>query len=402
MTTVLQIIPELNTGGAELSTLEMTQAIIAAGGRPLVATQGGRMASEIEAIGGEIIPLPLASKNPFRLWKNTQALAELIRQEHINLVHARSRAPAWSARWACQKTKTPFVTTYHGAYSNKGLFKNYYNSVMARGDVVIANSEFTAHLIRTQHKAIIEEDRLRVVHRGVDMDLYDRNAISQDRIENLKAQWDIKQGDTVVLNAARLTRWKGQHTLIEAVAKLVSLRNYDQLVFILAGDAQGRSDYLTSLQIKIKDAGLEKVVRLVGHCDDVAAAFALANLSIVASTKPEAFGRAAVESQALECPVIVTEIGATAETVLCETCVDETRSTGWRIPPNNSDALCQTLKRALERDSAQLRDMGRRGRAHVMKNFTLKLMQYKTLKVYDDLLQTNFAQTFAAKYEFNA
>ncbi|MEM7619733.1 MAG: glycosyltransferase family 4 protein [Pseudomonadota bacterium] len=397
MKTILQIIPQLNTGGAEISTLEITQALVQAGARALVASEGGRLQNEIAALGGELVIMPVATKNPVQIWQNTNALKHLIKKENIALVHARSRAPAWSAKWAAQQTHTPFVTTYHGAYSNKGPFKNLYNSIMARGDCVIANSEFTADLVRSQHK--IDENKLRVIHRGVDTEKFDRNTISQQRLAHLREQWDIDQNQKIVLNAARLTRWKGQHTLIEAVHHLAQDMPLEQTVFILAGDAQGRVDYENSLKQRIQDYELQNHIRLVGHCDDIAAACALADIAVVSSTKPEAFGRAAVEAQALGCPVVVTEIGATAETVLSFPHVSKEKRTGWRIPPDDSSALYHALKEALGLSEAERNILGANAIAHVRQKFTLKQMQYKTLRSYDELLETHFATYFEDFYQ---
>ena len=337
--TILQIIPNLDTGGAELSTVEIASAIVAAGGRALVATGGGKLAQRITEAGGEIIAFPAASKNPLQMMANARALAKLIEHHAIDLVHARSRAPAWSALWAARWTKRPFITTYHGAYNERGPLKRAYNSVMAKGDIVIANSAYTAGLIRSRYGT--PETRIRVIHRGVDPSVYDPDAISQDRLMNLRRTWAVDPTDRIVLLPARLTRWKGQGVLIEAMKRLTSIPG-PRVVAILAGGDQGRSDYTRELTGLITDLGLTDNVRLVGHVDDMAAAFALADVSVIASIEPEAFGRTSIEAQMMGCPVIATNIGAPPETVLAPPRVVPSERTGWLIPPRRCPSPCDS------------------------------------------------------------
>ena len=216
--TILQIIPTLDTGGAELSTVEIAHAIVAGGGRALVATSGGRLAPRIIEAGGEIIPFPADTKNPARMIANARSLAGLIRRENVDLVHARSRAPAWSAFSAARATKRPFVTTYHGAYSENGPLKRAYNSVMARGSPVIANSEFTASLIASRYGT--PPGNIRIIHRGVDPSAFDPTTIPAARLDALRHYLGLAPGQPMILHPARLTRWKGQPILIEALALL--------------------------------------------------------------------------------------------------------------------------------------------------------------------------------------
>ncbi len=389
-TTILQVIPELNTGGAELSAIEICQAVVEAGGRALVITQGGRMEDNLRDVGGEIIRHPIATKNPIKIYKNAKFIANLIKVENIDLVHARSRAPAWSAWLAARRTDCPFVTTYHGAYGNKEPFKNSYNRVMARGDVVIANSEYTANLVRQQHNP--DESKLRVIHRGVDVDSFNKKNISAERRQALLDQWNIRPEQRIVLQAARLTSWKGQETLIDAAALLKGKECLKDTVFIIAGDEQNRAEYKEMLLNKISDYGLSDHIRLTGHCSDIAAAFAISYASVVASTEPEAFGRAAVESQALECPVIVTDIGAATETVISEKDADESLQTGWRIPPKNPEILAEALENLLQMNQESREKMGSRAQAHVAKSFSLSQMKFKTLTIYDELIGSNLSQ----------
>lgn len=387
--TILQIVPELDTGGAELSTVEIAAAIVRAGGRALVASQGGRLVADIERAGAKVIDLPMKSKNPLVMARNIGRLAELARREGARLLHARSRAPAWSALAAARRLEVPFVTTYHGAYNEGTVAKRLYNSVMARGDLVIANSGFTRDLIRQRYGTPAE--RIRVIYRGVDVHQFDPDRIEPARLQALRVAWGLEGGETVVLQAARLTGWKGQTDVIEAVRRL-GVR--PGLVVVLAGDAQGRDGYRADLERLIGAAGLDGAVRLVGHCADMPAAFALAHVAVVASREPEAFGRAAAEAQAASCPVIATDIGAPPETVRAAPAAAEGDITGWLVPPADPARLAGALEAALALGPKARSRIGARARAHVATGFTLEAMQRQTLEVYDALLGTELARAF--------
>lgn len=388
--TVLQIIPELDTGGAELSAIEIAAAVTRGGGRAIVLSEGGRMADRVAASGGELLLFPVATKNPLKLAVNAAAIERIARKEAVDLIHARSRAPAWSALVAARRAKLPFVTTYHGIYNEKGRAKKLYNSVMARGDIVIANSRYTADIIKKRYAT--PEARIRVVYRGVDLDAFDPAKVAVARIENLRRLWGVHDKQRIVLHAARLTRWKGQTDVIAAAAR-VRDRARD-CVFILAGDAQGRDDYRDTLLKQIADAGVPDIVRLVGHVDDMPAAFAAAHTAIVASIEPEAFGRAAAEAQAMGCPVISTNIGAPPETVLAPPRVSPEARTGWLVPPGDLGAYEIALMEALSLDEPQRTTIGRRAREHVSNAFSTFEMQRTTLAVYDSLLKTGMEQQF--------
>ena len=217
--TILQVVPRLDAGGSEQTTVEIADALARAGARALVATEGGRMATAIERSGGEIVPLPLASKNPLTVLSNTRALARLIEERGVDLVHARSRAPAWSALRAARATSRPFVTTYHGAYGKPGPLKALYNSVMGRGDRFIANSEYTASLIASRQPEA--RARVRVIYRGVDSAVFDPQAVPGERVAALRQAWGVEPGTRIVLHAARLSGLKGQRQTIEAASRLV-------------------------------------------------------------------------------------------------------------------------------------------------------------------------------------
>ena len=388
--TILQLIPRLDTGGAELSTIEIVEAIVRSGGRALVATEGGRLADRITESGGEIVPFRAASKNPLRIIANAGRLQQLIAAEGIDLLHARSRAPAWSALMAARRSKIPFVTTYHGAYGESGRLKRLYNSVMVRADKVIANSNYTAGLIRSRYGT--PEDRLTVIHRGVDLAAFDPAAVSAARIAVLRRAWGIADGRLIVLQAARLTDWKGQRVTVAAAARLKQEGRLGAAAIVLAGDAQGRDGYTDALRRDIRAAGLDGVVVMPGHVADMAAAFAAAHVTVIASTKEEAFGRTATEAQAMGCPVIATDLGAPRETVVTAT----DRATGWLVPPGDPQPLAERISTALTLDASRRAVMGAHARANVAARFTVTAMQRATLAVYDQLLGTKQCERFPA------
>ena len=388
--TILQIIPRLDTGGAELSTIEIAEAIVRAGARALVATEGGRMVDRITALGGEIITLPLESKNPVTILANANRLAGLVHTRGVALLHARSRALAWSALIAARRTGIRFVTTYHGAYGERGRVKRLYNSVMARGDAVIANSQYTADLIRSRYGALAGQPR--VISRGVDMAKFSIAAITPARMSALRAAWRVTPDQPLILHAARLTTWKGQRYVIEAVGQLHAAGRLGDAVAILAGDAQGRDDYAEGLRARAAELGVGDRVRLVGHVDDIAAAYASARVTVVPSIEPEAFGRAAAEALAVGCPTITTNIGAPPEIVLAPPQVPREQATGWHVPPRDATALAEALAEALALPDDARRAMSERAIASIAARFTAETMKRLTLEVYDGLLGTDLAR----------
>ena len=338
--TILQIIPELNAGGAERTAIDIAAALADAGARALVASSGGRLVSELQAKGGLWVPFPARTKNPLAMLLNVQRLKRLIRAEKVDLVHARSRAPAWVANLAARATKTPFVTTYHGAYAGRSRLKVEYNSVMARGDVVIANSHYTAGLINKLYPQA--QSRVQIIHRGTNLALFAAHAVDPARVQKLRQSWGVSPEERIVLLAARLTSWKGQKVLIEA-ARLLQDKGVTGVRYILAGDAQGRNAYVRELDALCAKLGVATIVRRVGHCADMPAACLAAAIVAVPSTEPEAFGRSAVEAQAMGTPVVVSELGAVPETVLAPPGVSPMGRTGWRVPAGDAAQLAYAL-----------------------------------------------------------
>lgn len=370
-TTILQVLPRLDAGGVERGTLEMVQAVVAAGGTALVASAGGRLVAGLERAGGRHALLPLATKSPLGIWRNAGRLARLARQSRVGLVHARSRAPAWSALAASRRLGLPLVTTYHGAYGGGLPGKRRYNGVMAQGDRVIAISRFIAELLVRQHGT--DPERVRIIPRGVDTTLFDPDRVVPDRLTRLMRAWRLEDGAPVVLLPARLTRWKGQAVLLEAVARMART----DAVCVLLGD--GRPAYARELEQLAGRLGIADRLRLVGHCEDMPAALMLATVAVSASTEPEGFGRAVIEAQAMGRAVVATAHGGAAETV-------DDLVTGWLVPPSDPAALAEVLDRALGLDEANRWALGERARNSVLAHYTTAAMQAATLDVYRELL----------------
>lgn len=377
---VLQVIPALDSGGAERTTVEMAKAIIAAGGKAMVATAGGRMCAEVERVGGRVLLLPVDSKNPLTILANGGRLADLVRREQVDLLHARSRAPAWSALFAARRTGAAFVTTYHGAYRAASPVKRYVNSVMAKGDLVIANSEFTATAIRAAYPV---GDRLKVIPRGADLFEFNPLAISGDRIRALRTHWGLEESGSalVLLLPGRLTDWKGHDVAIGAIAAVraavAGVSPSFQLIF--AGDEQGRGDYAGSLMRRVNELGLQQMIRWVGHCDDMPAAYALADVALAPSTRPEAFGRIAVEAGAMAKVVVASNHGGARETI-----VDG--ETGLLVEPGSADALAGAFLKASALGQEGRRAMGEKARARIAAHYSTQAMTAATLVAYQDLL----------------
>ena len=391
MVTILQVVPRLDAGGSELATIEIAQALSRVGARALVATEGGGMAEEVAFAGGEIVTLPMASKSPFTILANIGRIARLIEERGVDLVHARSRAPAWSAFLAARRTGKPFVTTYHGAYGEVGPFKAAYNSVMARGDRVIANSNYTASVIEARDPSA--KDRIRVIYRGVDRTIFDPAAVDASAVEALRLKWGVPPGAKIVLHAARLTSIKGQRDLIAAAALVNSEGVLDDAVVVLAGDAPGRDAYREELIGLIARHGLGDKVRLVGHCREMPAAYLAAQVAVTVSTVPETFGRTSAEAQAMGCPVIVPNLGALPETIVSPE-QSEAQFTGWLFPPRDVAALACRIGQALVLTPVERNAIGARARAHIAGKFMLERMQGSTLAVYDELLGSDLAERF--------
>ena len=369
--TVLQIVPRLVTGGVERGTIDVATALLAAGWRPLIASEGGPMTRELDRAGITHIKLPLASKNPFVIRANVDRLAALIERMDVDIVHARSRAPAWSAHYAAKRTGRHFVTTFHNAYGIGSIFKRKYNAVMATGERVIAISNFVAAHVAEIYG--VGPDRLRTIPRGVDIARFDPDRVTPERVIPLLKAWRIPDGASVVLLPGRLTRWKGQHVLVEAMAKL----NRPDAVAVIMGS--GRDGYRRELEAAAQRHGALASFRFVDDTADIAAAYMAADVVVSASTSPEGFGRVIVEAQAMGRPVVATAHGGAQETVV-------PGETGWLVPPGDAGALATTLATVLDLDGKQRMALAKRSIAHIRTHFTAAQMTQKTLSVYEELM----------------
>jgi glycosyltransferase involved in cell wall biosynthesis len=370
---VLQVIPALDAGGAERTTVDVARAVVAAGGKAWIATAGGRLATEAERAGAKIITGPFETKNPLGIWDNARALADVIRYANMAIVHARSRAPAWSAYFAARRTGIKFVTTYHGIYNAKSPLKRWYNAIMAKGDAVIANSHFTAEHVRAEHG--LDPKKLHVIPRGIDVQGFTPEHVTPERIDAVRRQWGLKAGKPVIVMPGRLTRWKGQLVFVEALARL----GHNNFEAVMVGDAQERDSYVDELRAALDRANLTQVMRIPGHCDDMPAAFMLADVIVTPSIEPEAFGRVAVEAQAMGRPIVASKLGAQTETI-------EDAITGFLFPPGDAAALAEGIARALALPADQRQAMAKAGRERVLKTYSVEAMCAATLTVYRDLI----------------
>lgn len=383
---ILQIIPRLDGGGAEATTLEITKALTAAGGRSVVVSEGGKMADAIIAEGGEIIHAPVSSKNPIIMYQNINRLARIAEAQNIDILHARSRAPAWSSLWAAQKIGKPYLATYHSKVHDSPKLKIFYNSVMTRGERVIANSAFTAARIRSVHK--IAPEKIDIVPRGCDPEKFDPAHISQTDITEQSAAWGVQEGEFVILCPARLTRWKGQMVLLEAVARLTG--NFRLVLTGNTFDKTGaESRFAQELKARASEMGFTDRLVFAGHVANMPLAYAVSDLAVLPSLDPEPFGRTAVEAQAATLPVIVSDAGGFRETVREDDASSESpvQRTGWRVPPGDVAALTARLQAVANLSREELSTIGQAARQWVMENFTTEKMCAQTLQIYQSVIR---------------
>lgn len=371
---VLQVLPALHSGGVETGTVDVAAALVAAGWNSLVTSAGGRLVAALEAGGSRHLTLPLDSRNPLRIWRNAALLRRLALSHGVDLLHARSRAPAWSALLAARGSGLPLVTTFHGTYGARTRLKRRYNAVMLKSDHVIANSAFTArHIEQVYGRPPVP---MTVIPRGIDLEKFDPAAVGQDRLEALARHWQVPEGVPVILLPGRLTGWKGQRVMVRAMAALA----HPRAVCVLAGDHQGREGYRAELERSVAAAGLSARIRLPGRCDDMPAAYRLADVVVSASTEPEAFGRVTAEAQAMGRPVVGSNLGATPENLV-------EGVTGWLVPPGDAGALAAAIDHALALDEGILDRLGGIGRDRIAQRCSLQSMTAATLEVYRRVLQ---------------
>ena len=373
---VMQVLPALDSGGVERGTVEIAAALQKAGWTAIVVSSGGQMVREVARTGATHIELPVHSKNPFVMRRNAGALAELISQHGVDIVHARSRAPAWSAKSAARRTGAHFVTTVHGPYGFGLPFKRQYNKVMVRGERVIAISDFIARYVTENYR--IDPDLLRIVYRGVDTDVFDPARVSAERVIQLADKWRLPDGVPVIMLPGRLTRWKGHNVLLDALSRMKDR----ELRCLFVGGDQGRESFHGELQKRVRRLGLEGVVHFAGDCRDMAAAYKIADIVVSASTEPEAFGRVTAEAQAMGKPVVATNHGTSPELVIPD-------ETGWLVPPNDPAAMAEALAKALSLNTAAREALARKAMAKIASQYTTPRMCDATLDIYREVLAGN-------------
>ncbi|HMA13537.1 MAG: glycosyltransferase family 4 protein [Bacteroidota bacterium] len=371
---VLQVVPSLVTGGVERGTVEIAAAIVADGGTAIVVSEGGPMENDLRRAGALHLKMPAASKNPLVIYRNIARLEQIIEAYGVDIVHARSRAPAWSAKAACQRTGRHFITTFHAPYNFTNTLKKRYNQIMTEGERVIAISEFIAEHVRQNYS--IDRSRLRVIRRGIDIARFDPDRVSAERMIQLSTRWRLPDGLPLILMPGRLTRWKGQTVLLEALARLEGL----EYRCVLVGSDQGRAAYRRELEALIARHGLGGRVSIMDECGDMPAAYMLSDVVVSASTDPEGFGRTVGEAQAMGRPVVASDHGGAREQIIAE-------RTGFLFPNGDAAALAAGLHKALTLAPEARARLHDEAIARVRSEFTKDLMCARTLGLYREVLR---------------
>ncbi len=372
---IMQILPALNAGGVEQGVIDLNAAIVRSGGHSIVVSSGGARVREITKAGGVHIVLPVDSKNPLVIADNIGRLRKIIRNYNVDVVHACSRAPAWSAGRAVQGTPAKYVTSIHSAHKTGGALKMLYNSSITKGERVIAVSHFLADYLEKNYQ--VSPEKIRVVHRGAAIEKFHPNAVTPDRLIKLAQQWRVPDGASVIMLPARLSRIKGHMFLIDAMQRL----QQKDIFCLFVGSDIGNVHYRKELEAYIESSGLGGAVRIVNHCDDMPAAYMLSTVVVSPSLVPEGFGRIPIEAQAMGRPVIATDHGGTRETILRD-------ETGWLVTPGDVQGLASALNEALSLDARQRAMLATRAMSHIGTHFTNEKMCAGTLDVYAELLES--------------
>lgn len=371
---VLQVLPELNQGGVELGTIEIASELQKRGIKNFVASEGGRMEGALERLKVKHFTLPLKTKNIFKMWFNSLRLAKIIKENGITIVHARSRAPAWSAYWAAKKCGVHYMTTFHGTY---GLgphgIKKIYNQVMTFGERVIAiSNHIKEHIIKNYGT---DENKIRLIARCVNMENFDVENTSAERMIKFLEENNIPADKPLVTLIGRLTNWKGQKLLIEALSKIKDMDFH----CLLIGDDQGRTQYSEELHDMIEKYAMEDRYTFIRHVSDVPAAMMVSDVVLSTSIEPEAFGRIAIEGQAMGRVVVASDIGGSKETV-----VDGV--TGKLFKSGDVEDLAKAIKWALSLSNAEREKIGANAIKNIKEHFTKQIMCDKTISVYEELV----------------
>jgi glycosyltransferase involved in cell wall biosynthesis len=378
---VLQVIPKLGYGGAETGCYDIAHYLAEKDCGSFIATAGGQLLKFIKKEKVKVIRLPVHSKNPLLIIFNALVLSLFIIFFKINIVHARSRAPAWSCYIACLLTKRTFVTTFHGTYNFKSKFKKFYNSIMLRAKLTIAGSNFIfTHINENYNKYLSKEKKLRVIFRGINIDYYNQKNISILKQEKLKQEWKLDSDKFTILMPGRLTLWKGQEKFIESLNILIEDYNFINFQAVILGSDQGRTVYKKKLLNLVARYNLNKKVKFINNCKEMPLAYSLADAVVSASVEPEAFGRVAVEAQAMGKPIIASNIGGSKETIL-------NKKTGFLYKFDDPRELAKSLNTVIQLTQEELISMGKEGRKNITKKFDVETMCDTNLNEYKKLLK---------------
>tara|TARA_Y100000287_G_scaffold65953_1_gene52047 strand:- start:1515 stop:2690 length:1176 start_codon:yes stop_codon:yes gene_type:complete len=376
---ILQIIPNMEIGGAERTVLEITSFLKDKEFSSLVLTSGGKLIGELEKENIEVIKLKIDKKNPYSIIKNFFLFIKIFREKKIDLVHVRSRAPAWSAIFAAKKIGIPVLTTWHGHVSNSSFIKKIYNSIMLKGDAVIANSAYTAERISKIYN--IDLNKIDIISRGVNVESFEGSKFSNTEISNMKKIWSVDDNKIIILFPARLTRWKGHLVTIEAINLLKKEKFFDQVVFLFAGEKAGAENYIKKLNSIITKFKLQENIKLVERIENMPLAYHASDVVLSPSIEPEPFGRIPIEAQAAGKTIIASDHGAVKDTIK-----NGNNFTGFKVKPNDPQALSIAIKQSIIMDKKDLTKMHERAISNVKNNFSLENMCKKTLEVYKRLL----------------
>ena len=377
---ILQIIPSMEIGGAERTVLEITAFLKNTNYTSLVLTSGGKLIKDLEKLNIEVVRYPIDKKNPLLIIKNIIELKKLFIEKNIDLIHVRSRAPAWSAIFAARSLKIPIVTTWHGHVSNSSWFKKKYNSIMHRGNALIANSNYTAENINKIYK--IDKDKIDIIPRGVNTEKFKASNFSDEEKINIKKEWKVfDQNKIILLLPARLTRWKGHEVVIKAIGLLKNEEFFKNIVCLFAGNQKGSERYIQNLKETIASLSLDDKIKLIGQVENMPLAYQVSNIILSPSIQPKPFGRIPIEAQASGKIIISSNAGAVKETIK-----SGQDSTGFKVKPNNSEELAHQIKLVIKMKDEDLQEIKKRAILNVKNNFSLETMCKKTLEVYNRLL----------------
>jgi glycosyltransferase involved in cell wall biosynthesis len=379
---VLIAVPTLDVGAADAGAVELVRILSAAGYRVTVVSRAGRLVADVTAAGGEFVPLDVSSNNPIVMLRSAVALSRLARERRCNVIHALGRAGAWSAFIAARVRGVPFVTSWYKGFREQNFLKRWYNSIMSRGDRVIASSEQIAQLINDRYGT--SWDKIAVVPCGVDLYRFNPDGVTRERIEAMRTAWGVKRDTKVILITGRILRRKGHHVVVKAVRRLKDMGLKDFLC-VFVGEDRGRTRYTGELWDLVLTTGTMDVIRMAAPVADMPAAYAAASVVVSAAVQPEGVQRAILEAQAMARPVIVSDLGAGADVVLTAPAVPENRVAGFRFPANDDAALAATLLRLFSMPEQNRATIGRRGRDWVLGHFNDEIIAEQTLRVYGEI-----------------